>query len=106
MTPSHVDTAERAVPEALTGAHAGRVLSREIEFKFQVPRPFPGLKATPEAPIGRGVMGLARSTRDPEHAWKHHAREPGDPVTTHGDGPRDAVGSPRTQSIDEWEQGV
>src|SRR5262245_47444844 len=38
------------VTEALTGAHAGRVLSREIEFYFQVPRLFPEPKATPEAP--------------------------------------------------------
>ena len=28
------------MPEALTGAHAGRVLSLEKEFNFQVPRPF------------------------------------------------------------------
>ena len=28
------------MPEALAGVHAGRVLSLEKEFNFQVPRPF------------------------------------------------------------------
>jgi hypothetical protein len=45
------------VPEALTGAHAGRVLSREIEFNSQGPRVFLGSKATPAAPLWRGVAG-------------------------------------------------
>jgi len=45
------------VPEALTGAHAGWVLSREIEFKFQVPRLFPGPKAISAAPRWRGAGG-------------------------------------------------
>jgi hypothetical protein len=43
------------VPEALTGARAGRVLSREIEFNFQVPRLFLAPKATPDAPKWRGA---------------------------------------------------
>jgi hypothetical protein len=49
------------VPEALTGAHVGRVLSREIGFDLQVPRSFLGSKATPAAPERRGVADLARS---------------------------------------------
>jgi hypothetical protein len=38
------------VTEALTGVHAGRVLSREIELNFQVPSLFLKPKATPDAP--------------------------------------------------------
>jgi hypothetical protein len=49
------------VPEALTGVHVGRVLSREIGFEPQVPRSFLGSKATPTAPTRRGVADLARS---------------------------------------------
>jgi hypothetical protein len=79
--------ARKGVPEALVGAHAGRVLSREIEFKIQVPSLFPGPKATldalQEARCGETWRGLRG---DPEHAWKHHAREPGDPATARGDG--------------------
>ena len=45
------------MPEAFTGAHAGRVLSREIEFRFQVPRLFPELKAILAAPKLRGAAG-------------------------------------------------
>jgi hypothetical protein len=72
--------------EALTGAHAGRVLSREIEI-------LPGAEAVCVAegntlPADRREerRGLARSTTEPEHVWKRHAREPGDPVTAPGDG--------------------
>jgi RNA-directed DNA polymerase len=50
------------VTEALTGAHAGRVLSREIEFDFQVPRLSPESKATSDTPrMARRSWDLARS---------------------------------------------
>jgi hypothetical protein len=49
--------AREGVAEALTGAHAGRVLSREMEFDFQVPRPCLEPKATPDTPDWRGVAG-------------------------------------------------
>lgn len=72
--------------EALTGAHAGRVLSREIEI-------LPGAEAVCVAEgntrrtVKREVRrDLARSILDPEHAWKRHVREPGDPATARGDG--------------------
>ena len=45
------------VGEALTGAHAGRVLSREREFNFQVPRSCLEPKATLDTPDWRGVEG-------------------------------------------------
>jgi hypothetical protein len=45
------------VAEALTGAHAGRVLSREMELNSQVPRLFLGPKATLDTPDWRGVKG-------------------------------------------------
>lgn len=48
--PESCGHARKDVPEALTGAHAGRVLSREIEFNSQVPRLFPEPKATLVAP--------------------------------------------------------
>ena len=71
------------VLEALTGAHAGWVLSREIEFNSQAPMTFPAPKAKPDAPPRRGVTGPG-AVEDPEHAWKHYAREPGDPAVAHG----------------------
>jgi hypothetical protein len=84
--PESCGHAREDVSEALTGAHAGRVLSREIEI-------------VPGAEVVSGAEGttrrtdrreerrdLARSTTDPEHVWKRHAREPGDPVAALGDG--------------------
>ena len=44
-------------------------------------------KATPEAPPPRGASG-PRAVRDPEHARKHLAREPGDPAFVRGGGSR------------------
>lgn len=55
--PESCGHAREDVPEALTGAHAGRVFSREIEFNFQVPRLFPGSKATPALPARQGEAG-------------------------------------------------
>ena len=37
--------------------------------------------------MGEVRKDLARSyEKDPEHVWKRHAREPGDPVIARGDG--------------------
>ncbi len=99
--PESCGHARKDVPEALTGAHAGRVLSLEKEFQFQVPRWFWIPKATPDTPPRQGVEGPG-VVEDPEHAWKHFVREPGDPATAHGEmEPWAAMGSPRTQAIDE-----
>ena len=83
--PESCGRGRKDAPEALTGAHAGRVLSREIDFQSQVPRLFPESKATPAAPPWQGAAGPG-AVGDPEHAWKHSAREPGDPATAHGGG--------------------
>jgi hypothetical protein len=55
--PESCGRARKDASEALAGAHAGRVLSREIEFNFQVPSLFLGTKATPDAPEWRGGSG-------------------------------------------------
>src|SRR5436853_1068737 len=71
--------------EALTGVHAGLVLSREI-----VAPPQGGLLRGADAVEdsgrphrkrchGKALTDPARSL-DPVHAWKHLAREPGDPT--------------------------
>jgi hypothetical protein len=67
-----------AAIEALTGAHAGRVLSCEITISSRVPTASNCRKATPRAALLRAVRGLC-AVRDPEHVWNLHAREPGDP---------------------------
>jgi|SRR6267143_808563 hypothetical protein len=66
-----------AVGEALTGAHAGWVLSCEI-IATGVPT-FSRRKATPTDAQSRACGGL-RAVRDPMHVWKLHAREPGGPI--------------------------
>ena len=87
--------------------HAGRVLSREIEFKSQAPRLFPELKAIPDVARRRGTSGPgAVARRDPEHAWKHHAREPGGPATARGDGAAGRGGKSEDPSHRRTEQGV
>jgi len=72
------------MPEALTGAHAGRALSREIDN-------VPGAEAVSGAEGNTNCANKGEAQRawrgrriDPEHAWKHHAREPGDPALAHG----------------------
>ena len=71
--------------EALTGVHAGPVLSREI-----VAPPQGGLlrgadvfedngRPHRQRCYGKALTDPARSL-DPVHAWKHPAREPGDPT--------------------------
>ena len=74
------------MPEALTGAHAGRVLSREIEILPGAETVFGVEGNTRDAASREARRDLARSTTDPEHVWKRYAREPGDPVTVLGDG--------------------
>ena len=78
--PESCGRGREAVPEALTGAHAGRVLSREIEILPGAEAVFGAEGNTRCTNRGEARRGLARSTTDPEHAWKRHAREPGDPV--------------------------
>jgi hypothetical protein len=56
----------KGVAEALTGAHAGRVLSREMEFDFQVPRLFLESKAILATP------GLVRRGE----TWRGHRETP------------------------------
>ena len=65
------------VGEALTGAHAGWVLSREITF-VRGADAVQRCGATRAAPLSRGA-GRPRAVRDPMHAWNLPAREPGDP---------------------------
>jgi hypothetical protein len=67
----------KAAIEALTGAHAGRVLSSEI-------RPFQSADGVgqPEGHTRGGARASRQGTlrsRRPRHVWKLHAREPGDP---------------------------
>ena len=70
------------VGEALTGEHVGQVLSREISdirgadvVPLSEGNTVQGAMASPDRP---------RAVRDPEHAWRHLAREPGDPVLALG----------------------
>ena len=83
--PESCGGAREGVAEALTGAHAGRVLSREIET-------IPGAEAVGAAEgytrcTGkRGEVGPGAVDIDPEHAWKRHVREPGGPAAALGDG--------------------
>ena len=67
----------KATIEALTGAQAGRALSCEItgsecRRRTQVGRPHPARR------YGE-PRGDSAQSRDPEHVWTLHAREPGDP---------------------------
>src|SRR6267143_1653146 len=69
----------KAAREALTGEHAGRVLSRESGRKSECRRCSNVRKATPMNAKSRAWIGLC-AVEDPWHAWKLHAREPGGPV--------------------------
>jgi hypothetical protein len=82
--------------EALTGARAGRVLSREMRLKPRVPTLWDRWKATPGASLSRDASGPC-AVVDLEHVRKHFAREPGDPVSTFWvRALKGALGSPRT----------
>ena len=63
--PESCSGVREGVAEALTGAHAGRVLSREMEFNFQVPRPCLEPKATlkPETFDCLGFTHICGKTR-------------------------------------------
>ncbi len=70
--------AREGVPEALTGVRVGRVTSRENTV--------PGAHAVVSVEGNTDQPAMARDggpgvVEDPEHARKHFAREPGDPVT-------------------------
>ena len=64
--------------EALTGAHVGGVLSREMSGN-QVPTLFIRRESNTG---GRVIASTHRAceVEDPRHAWNLHAREPGDPI--------------------------
>ena len=97
---THIDSESCAVAgnrggEALTGGHVGLVLSREMNAPsregWETPgcrRRSDGRKATSVGSISRDPAG-PRAVRDPVHAWKHLAREPGDPTFACG---REAAG--------------
>ena len=64
--------------EALTGVHAGRVLSREIVLTSGCRCSGTRQKAIPASSTSREDTG-PRAVVDPWHAWKHLERESGDP---------------------------
>ena len=66
--------------EALAGARAGRVLSREIQDTSGCRRFWLKRKAKSNASLTRDAIG-ACAVQDPEHVRKHPAREPGDPAS-------------------------
>ena len=68
--------------EALTGAHAGWVLSREIDLTPGCRRPYGRRKAILAASPSRDAAG-PRAVSDPTHARKHLEREPGDPASVY-----------------------
>jgi hypothetical protein len=75
-----------AAIEALTGAHAGRVLSCEIPIASRVPTVSNRRKAISRVALWRAARGLC-AVRGPEHVWNLHAREPGAPTDAcHGVG--------------------
>ena len=98
---SHIDPescarAREGSGEALTGARAGRVLSRGMVLDSRVPTSWTWRKATRCTSIAREVHGPC-AVVDPGHTRKHLARESGDPMTAFGfKGIEAASGSPRT----------
>jgi hypothetical protein len=67
--------------EALTGDHAGRVLSREKKMVWDADPVGKRGRPQPRVPQGRGAL-VSHEVRDPRHAWEQSAREPGDPAFT------------------------
>jgi RNA-directed DNA polymerase len=65
--------------EALTGEHAGRVLSRERKDDFEGPTVSYVRKATRNRSQSQELF-RPRVVGDPAHAWKLLTREPGDPT--------------------------
>lgn len=82
--------------EALTGVHAGRVWSRGILHYFRVPTLWDRRKAISGVSLTRGTSEPC-AVEDLGHAWKHLAREPGEPMFAFGQrGSEAASGSLRT----------
>ena len=82
--PESCVASRKAAIEALTGVHAGRLMSREIYDLAKAG--CPGCrrselkrKAISNVPISQGTLG-PRAVEEPGHAWKRLAREPGDPT--------------------------
>ena len=69
--------------EALTGARAGRVLSRVKRNVWGADAVHGWRKAMSHAALWPGAWG-PHEVLDPEHARNHLAREPGDPMSSHG----------------------
>ena len=86
---SCVRTGNRA-GEALTGARAGRVLSRESKINFGGPTPSWVRKATWIRSLSQELL-RPRVVLDPVHVRKLFTREPGDPASDLGDGPRNVT---------------
>ena len=89
--PESCGDACKGAVEALTGVRAGRVFSREMDHPPRCRRRKGVRKAIPDMPPTQGMTG-PRAVADPVHAWKHLAREPGDPMSTCGDGPTGRIG--------------
>jgi len=82
--------------EALTGVRAGRVFSRERENPPGRRRRKERRKATPGVPLVPGTSG-PRAVRDPVHARKHLAREPGGPMFTRSGGGTGRIGKSKDE---------
>lgn len=77
--------------EALTGARAGRVFSRERTISPGCRRRKERRKATPGASPSQDAPE-SRAVTDPEHVRKHLAREPGYPMFARSVGGAGRVG--------------
>jgi hypothetical protein len=76
--PESCASRRKVAGEALTGAHAGQVLSSEICLSFGVPTSF--WEAEGYIGVGESLSLLGPcGVIDPEHAWELQVREPGDP---------------------------
>src|SRR5437867_272850 len=77
--PESCGGARKGKVEALTGERAGWVLSREITISTGCRPCRRGGKATTNESLWQGSE-VSREVRDPRHARKQPAREPGDPA--------------------------
>ena len=101
--PESCMASREAAIEALTGAHAGRVLSCEI-IVIGVPTSFSMAEGNTERCVIASTWRTPRSLR-PWHAWKLHAREPGDPIDARGEWSGGPVGEgrePEVQHVRRW----
>ena len=89
--PESCGDAREGVVEALTGVRAGRVFSREKYFAPGCRRRKDERKATSGASPSQDAPE-SRAVTDPVHAWKHLAREPGDPMFTRDHGGTGRIG--------------